>query len=176
MGQPDFGTAHDMFLWKSIWSKIFISDPMACDLIWFIGDNFIATTYPKGMQSEDTFVKENFGTLAFHNDQHFDQNLSSRLRNTLVAALNKHDNRLPKLIVFALDNDMIKFLDHEEYGASLALGKIMDSLIGSVNEVVKARIDQLATKCIRDKEPHFIWIGAPIHQDFTDNSQRIKLK
>ena len=112
--------------------------------------------------------------VVFHNEQHFDANMISRIRNVLVSALNKQES-LPKLIIFALDDDIIKFVDFEKYGASLALGKIMDALVESVNDVIKQRKEQLPKKALKDT--HFIWMGAPIHQAFSDaeNSLRVKL-
>ena len=155
---------------------IYFSDARPCETIWFIGDGFLAGTYSKGYQQteqNEQFLREHFGVLAFHNDQHLDTNLISRIRNVLVSALNKH-SKLPKLVVIVLDNDMIKFVDHEKYGASIALGKIMDVVVESLDSVIKTRKDQIAKNAYRDQEPHFIWMGAPIHQDFNDNSLRVK--
>ena len=133
----------------------------------------MSSTYAKGYADEG-FIKENFGVLGFHNDENFDLNLISRIRNVLVSALNQQD-MAPKLIIFTLDDDMIKFLDYEKYGASIALGKIMDSLIENINDILKCRKEQLPKKATQNT--HVIWIGAPLHQDFSDieNTLRVKL-
>ena len=38
-----------------------------------------------------------------------------------------------------------------------------------------ARKDQLPAKCRKANEPHFVWIGLPVHEDFQDNEKREKL-
>ena len=138
-----------------------VSEALPSEFIWIIGDMFVATTYPKGgLLLDDSFMKTNYGVVTFHNENHFDKNLLSRLRNVLVAALNKYD-KLPSVILFALDSDVIKFLDHEDYGASIALGKIMDALVTSVHEVVKNKERATTKKVMQDKYSFYLDWSTP---------------
>ena len=152
----------------------FILDPSAYETAWIIGDSFLASTYQKGFKNQDGnyYIKESYGLHAFHNDQHLDKNLLSRVRNVLVAGFNKLE-KLPKFIIVAMDNDILNFIDNEDYGVSCEIGKLMDSLVDNLNLVLTTRKSQLPRKSL--KETHFIWVGSPLHPLFEDNALRVKL-
>ena len=97
-----------------IFTSIF-SDPSPYETIWILGDEFVAKSYPKGFKNQEGnyFMKESFGLLGFHSEQQFDKNILSRIRNVFVGALNRFE-RLPKLVIVALDNDILNFIGHQE--------------------------------------------------------------
>ena len=121
------------------------------------------------------YVKENFDVYGFMNGK-FDAlntNAISRMENALAKAINQH-KLLPKFVVVVPDDDLIKFYNRKGYGISTALGRIVDSIMVEHDRLVTAYKEFLPEKCKKEEYPHFIWILAPIHNNFANNSDRHK--
>ena len=117
-------------------------------------------------QQSKMYIREQYDVYAFFNNNHFDTNILSRSRNVLATAFNQHD-KLPRMIAVILDLDMMHFIDHDIFGISLEAGSLQDWLVAEFHKLVKARFDQLPSKCKRvGVLPHIIWIGAPQHSHF----------
>ena len=71
-----------------------------------------------------------------------------------------------------LDNDLLNFIGHQDYGVSVEMGKLLDALVDSMNLALNTRKSQLPKRA--QKESHFVWIGCPLHEEFEDNLVRVK--
>ena len=77
----------------------------------------MATTYGKAFcsnagETKDYFLRENYEMLPVFNNKHFDNNMLSRIRNTVVTQFNEVD-KIPKMIIMVLDNDIIRYVKQE---------------------------------------------------------------
>ena len=122
--------------------------------IWIIGDEFVAKTadqYFKQMcytlicsqQMMGTHCSDNFEIKLFHAmtySSHI-QDFMAHLCNTLAGALN--EERLPKAIVFVLEDDMINYANVNRFGMSLVYGKLLHYLMSEINKLILAQKDLL---------------------------------
>ena len=102
-----------------------------------------------------------------------DTNVVSRLRNLLTGTL--VDNiHLPKMIVIVPNGDLINFYNHSKAGASRGLARLVDWIMREHNRIVMTHKEFLPDKAKRRNYPQFIWIEAPLHQNFNsvDNDLR----
>ena len=160
----------------------FVGKIPARNSIWIISDEFGNNSfeeYFKQRQLEnngnDNYMNENFEVTGYVTSR-FGSNPSGigRLRNSLVHAITKQV-LLPKYVVLVPDNNIIKMLNHYRFGMSTALGRLIDYLMSEFDKIVKAQNEYLPTKSKQEgKFPHFIWIHAPLHDNFTDNYERGK--
>ena len=145
--------------------------------IWIVGDTFVASSYEKTLHMDSVqkklYMRDKYDVFAFLNNSHFDTNFLSRLRNVLVTAFNQND-KLPRIILIVLDNDLLRFINHRKFGVQLESATLQEWLLQEVNQVVNQRFAQLPNKCIKPGFPHVVWFGLPLHDVFIDNDLRIK--
>ena len=124
---------------------IIISDVKALESVWIIRDTFVASSYEKTLKMDTVqhklYMKENYDTFAFFKNNHFDTNLLSRLRNVLVMAFNQND-KLPRVILVVLDNDLVRFINHNKHGVALEIITFIEWLADEFAKAVKTRINQ----------------------------------
>ena len=120
------------------------------------------------------YVRENFDVVGKMSNQYIsnDRNLISRLRNLLVEAI--HQNPvLPKYIVMALDDDLIKFLNLEARpGIVKAMGRVLNEIMIDHRKVIQTQKEYLHKRSKRDLYPQIIWIEAPFNDQFNNNELR----
>ena len=119
------------------------------------------------------YMKDQYDVKAIFNNHHYDPNMLSRIRNTVVTALNENSTT-PKILVFCLENDLMRFIAHENFGLTIETGMLLQWLITEVNRVILSRLDQLPKKAKRPGQPHVIWMALPLHSEFADNESRRK--
>ena len=105
------------------------------------------------------------------NNKHFDTCLLSRLTNVLIHGINKKD-RLPKAIVIVLDNDLIRFANHDAWGITQILHDYIIWLADRFQEILKDYKDKLPLKSKRENYPKILWAESPLHDAFEDNHLR----
>ena len=161
---------------------------MAYDQCIFLGDQFGLRSfeqYFKNRKSIDYngYVKANFDTCGFFGSFISENpSLISRLSNVVITAIeHRIANRmmpLPKLFVMVPDNDIIKlFIDkHCEAGVSKPLSRIINQIMTNHDRMVSSYRDSLPARCVKSDFPHFLWIQAPTHTNFTDENNALRIK
>ena len=144
----------------------------ALELVWLIGDSFMANSYEKISRIDNSqhrlYIKENYDIYAFFNNNHYDTNILSRVRKVLVLALNQQ-MYLPRFMAIVLDNDLMRFINHSKFGIGLETGTLVEWLVSAFDKAINTRLDQLQPKCKKQGFPHIIWFGVPMHELFQDN-------
>ena len=150
--------------------------PFGSELLWFLGDNFMVKSYRnhfKKVADKDLYVKQFFEYGAFCSSRFScaNENMLSRLQNSLAAGLNqKHKMQppLPDYIIVVLDDDLISYLDFNANGANGAatlLGSWVQWLVEEFNKLIATRLEQIPSKC--SKRPFFYWVAPPLHSQFS---------
>ena len=98
-----------------------------------------------------------------------DQNTISRLRN-LVRALSDYP-LLPKIIVVVPDEDILHFI--QKAGDSRLLQSnieiVLKWMMREYERTVAAHLDRMPEKAKKLNYPYFLWIAAPLHENFDNN-------
>ena len=159
-------------------SDSIIEPPAGYEELWFLGDNFMATTFRESVIKEDDtnmFVKTFFEVFPYCGSRYasMDTNMLSRINNAFASAVNKAE-RLPKYVVVVLDNGLIDYLGYSEFGIAGLLGEWIEYLANNLADMVKVKKEKLPKKAIKYEYPLFYWVAAPFHCWFADNTARAK--
>ena len=154
--------------------------------VWFFGDDFGQRSFKqhfKGRKSMDynAYVKANFDFTGFFasfiNDN---PSLISRMTNLLINAIEcKVNGRLlplPKIVVVVPDNDIICLLSDKDCFSGIAqlLSQIVNHIMTEYERTLAVYKEYLSAKSLHPGYPHILWIQAPQHNNFKDNSLRFK--
>ena len=118
-------------------------------------------------------MKEAFEVTSFCSSKYSDknQNVISRLINTVAAAINK-EKSLPKFILLFLDDELIKYINYTNQGVAELLRNWFKWLVNNINDMVAAKKSYLPAKAKRDAEPAIYWNALPFHEEAFDNEVR----
>ena len=119
---------------------------------------------------KDTFDIEPFSNSKFDS---LDCNAFSRIRNLLVRAI-KADPLLLKIIVIIPDDDLASYFNPDDTEVSKNLGKVINWILVEFDRIVAAHKDKISSKSTKSNYPTFVWIEAPIHDNFPNNKMRVK--
>ena len=103
-----------------------------------------------------------------------------RMGNLMMNAMNssvigKKVLPLPKLIIIVADDDIIKCLrDTKDGGLTNAFGRLINYIMTEYDRAIATYKEHLPTKCKRDGYPHMLWIQAPSHINYVNESDRYK--
>ena len=126
----------------------------------------------RGSNSTGTYCSDWFDIKLFHATSYNThlRDFMARLHNTFAGALNDK-TRLPRAIIIVLDNDMIKYINLNGYGISMAYGKLFHYIFSEFNKMIATRKDQFPLKAMKEHTRELLWINPPFHSSFTNNSQ-----
>ena len=159
----------------------FVESDVVCELLWFIGDNFVAksfrTHYKK--QNLDYYIKENYDFTAYCNSKFLssNENMLGRLENCFTAALNqtKRNTIQPDYVLIILGDDLISFLRLNSCnGLATLQGTWVQWLAENFADAIKVRNEQLVSKCRKDT--FFYWVSAPTHSCFSKERNNLRIK
>ena len=154
----------------------FLTDDVSgYDQLWFIGDTFVATSFRQHFKKEreySFFCKDHFDISAYCGSRQSekDQNIVRRIKNSLIAGLNKHW-KMPKYIVVVLDSDVIDFVDYKNFGISTMYGDLLESIIKGVVDIIDDRKKKLPAKAVKGEYPFIYWMCLPKHKNLDFNSR-----
>ena len=101
-----------------------------------------------------------------------------RMANLLHFALEKKfDGKqwpLPKLIVMVPDDDIIKTIGDQAQDVSKSFSRLLNYIMTEQEHAVAIFKENLPAKCLKERYPCFLWIHAPNHDGFCNNSLRFK--
>ena len=145
-----------------------------------IGDDFAANTFYDNVKNikkdEDLYMKTNYDVVPFM-DKSYTSNVCSILARTinhLVKAINTH-TKLPKVIIFVMDDDIIRATKPPEKRAMLVYTEMMKWLFGRIERKIEERKDQLPMKAKCKEYPKIYWVEAKQHKYFENNVFRRKM-
>ena len=81
---------------------------------------------------------------------------------------------LPKLIVIVADDNLLREFTDMHKGVSKAMSRIVNFIMTEYDHGVASFKENLPAKSVKSVYPHFLWIQAPSHDNFINNSQRHK--
>ena len=121
------------------------------------------------------YVKEHYEIQGYMSDKFMsnNQNMVSQFQNYLAKAI-QEEILFPKMVVIVPDDDMVHYLNHQGQGITKPLCHMVDHLMGEFTKLVEIQKDFLLKKCKKLGYPQFIWIEAPLHDNFVNNHDRIK--
>ena len=79
-----------------------------------------------------------------------------------------------KYLVIILDNDLIEFLDYDEYGMSKIFGEWIKHIADAIDEIIADKKKKLPEKACLEGYPLTYWTTLPHHRYFKDGASRFK--
>ena len=150
--------------------------------MWFVGDNFVTTTFRNSFKlavehNYKYFTKEQFKVDVYCNNRFNSSNTNvlSRLQNTIAATINGQ-NWLPDFMVIILDADLIDYLSYKSYGVSSIIGEWVDWLFKDVHCMLSQKFNSLPAKAKTRNMTQVYWVAAPNHVNFTDDDWEVRHK
>ena len=166
----------------------FVEHTQGADLLWFIGDNFVATSYRNHFKKynperdEDKhFIKRNYKFTAFCNSRFASSqsNILARLQNSFAMAVNsnKKSGLMAKYIIVVLDDDLVTYLGATDDQSNLAtlFGSWIEWLAKSFTDLINQQMNQLPDKS-KKYYPFIYWVLAPTHSFFDKNANQQRIK
>ena len=144
--------------------------------MWIVGNDFAAHYYEEyfkrpSITDTEMYIRQNYEITGYHNKYlSTNPNMVSRICNTIIKGL-KEQKYLPKLIVVVLDDDLIKYLNFNQYGFSYASRCLLSYIMIEFKRILEAHAEHLPKKAKHtDDAPKFVWIQPPLHRNFTNNT------
>ena len=151
-----------------------------------MGDSFAAKSYDSYFQQRKSieynfYTKAHFDTKGFfHNDMSDNPSVIARLSSLVHSAAHARQGNLllplPKLVVIVIDNNLINALGKDiSKSVSKAYSKMLNFVMTEFDRCIASFKENLPVRCVKNPGyPYFLWIQAPRHCQFPDNSQRFK--
>ena len=151
-----------------------ISDKVpAQKAVWFVGDEFLRTTYKEFMDMKNhpvvqlryaPYLIEHYNIEPLHapfNPQV--RSFLARVVNSFAAGLNDiKPPHLPRYVLIFLDKDLIQNLGIFDFGVSRAIEDMLKWLLVNINNIIEVRKSDLAKKrpgaLSTSSEPRLVWI------------------
>ena len=145
------------------------------DSVWMIGDEFLHENVYiyRNMREDDTFLPANFAAKFFTScavGSSF-TSVAARLRNSMAKALRELVTPLPKLIMFILEDDIIRDLyTNGEQEIWIKYNKICNWLCNEVRKMLAGHNDALPLNARR--LVHVVWVIPTQHMNYPNNEGR----
>ena len=157
------------------------------DRLWIIGDQFCGSSclpfFMNSPASQSSYIKSNFEVSVFFNTDYMKtstfvhntdiKNRIARLHNTVVKAMRTR-GILPKFIIFLLEDDIIDYLNYNDYGVSEMYGRIMEYVLREINSSINEFRSMLPSKAKRENFPQILWLEPTLHKNYRNLSLRKK--
>ena len=139
--------------------------------VWFIGDQFVNDTYhavkeiqvaAKGNWKDTLYIHREYEINCFtSNPLSMEKNILVHLLNAFIKALNdKECVKLPRLVVFIPDWDIVKYLSFYKTGAKRLFDEVINWVILNMERAIQSKRDSLAHKkpgASISSEPKILW-------------------
>ena len=151
---------------------VFVDTATGYDKVWFIGDEFMASSYTQyfnnafGDNGQKGYVKAHYDVTGYClGEDHLNNSALSRYRNALVKAINDQVT-FPKAIVLTLEQEFIESFRHFQPGFSLIVGRAIEHLANQFHRVIIAHKEKLPSRARKFKYPTVLWTLLPEHYDW----------
>ena len=163
-------------------TSIITVPPVGIDKLWIIGDQFVSNNiqqYFLSAPQTDSYCRSQLEVCVFHKGNTADRSDSpiSRIVNNLIYAM-KTKGYLPKIIAVILEDDLIRYVDYNDFGVTSVYGQIFNYIIEEVRSaIIEFKYGILPVKARRDAYPQIIWFLPTLHCNYhpSDNTLRKKL-
>ena len=162
----------------------------AYERCWIFGDYFGSRSFEQYFQARKSveyngYVKAHYDTTGFFGNDFMCDNPSmlARMSNLLINAMECKFNGkllpLPKIITVVPDDDFIKILnlpdgEDSDIGVTKPINRLLNFVMTEFERNVASFKEFLPAKCVHHNFPQFLWIQAPLHQNFRNNNLRHK--
>ena len=103
------------------------------------------------------------------------KNIVARIYNCLVSAMSR-EATVPKMILIILENDLIDYLQYNDFGVSSMFGQIISNMASDMIQATKIFKEKyLPKKAFKKSWPQFIFVLPSTHVNYRDNTLRRKL-
>ena len=145
----------------------------AYEKIWFFCDEFGFSTFNHHyllkldeMMCYTHEIFDVFGFLSSGTDRR-DMNTVSRMRNLMVRAI-LEQKTFPKMIIIVPDADILDYCVLK--GVYHQINRVVEWIMRKLSRMVETHKEHLPHHCKKAGYPAFIWIEAPLHDNFTDEA------
>ena len=107
--------------------------------------------------------------------QHSDDNPISRIHNALAKTM-MDSASIPKMIVVILEDDLINYINYDDYGVTALYGRILDTLSRDLSAAVNKFREFLPQRAKKDAWPQFVWILPSTHNNYERNENALRKK
>ena len=127
------------------------------------------------MDASDSYAKKHYEVTLISSDRYQSTIHSpiARLHNSLVNAMSQHAS-LPKMLVIIIEDDFIKYLEHNDYGATELFGKVLNYIESELQKTILKFKRMLPPKAVKLGFPQMVWIAPSLHQNYINNTMRKK--
>ena len=148
----------------------------ARNTLWIIGDDFVhgsARVNFKRRNETASYSARNFEIVIEARNAFSSHNYNqlSRLRNSLIKAINECD-RLPKYILVILEDDIIRETNFADCGLAQYYERELRWLISEFRKSIDTIKDMLPNKAKSRKYPKILWISPSLHDHYANNGLR----
>ena len=147
--------------------------------VWFIGDEFTSRSFTEHFRHARTAEKKRLFTAEqFEIEDYASTKYSSSIREVLPHLTNllgkaiSEQKYLPSLIVFVVDDDVIKQIQFPKRIKQEDFDPIIKYLFKDTHRQVVSYHNALPTKAKSEFPPHIAWIVPPTHKYFQNNTLR----
>ena len=139
--------------------------------LWIIGERFVEEIYNTftGMKIEAQssrmpipYTFDNYNVSChFASSTSLITDVLARYVNAVITALNE-TNKLPRVIIFIPDMDLIDFIDFNDAGTRFVFGEAINWIISQILRAIESKKDHLRIRVgpVTAGEPKIIWIKA----------------
>ena len=158
----------------------------AYDRCWILGDSFASCSFEQHFKARKSieyngYIKANFDISGFFcNFMNDNPSVIARMGNLMYVAMDCRFSGkllpLPKLVVVVPDDDLIRLVSTEDYihDFSEPQSRILNYIMTQHQRSISIFKENLPARCVRSDFPKILWIQAPLHNGFHNNSLRKK--
>ena len=164
---------------------IFVESVKGAERVWILGDEFAYKYYHQYYKENKhegkhmTYLFEHFEVKDLLSTRYSnDRNVLSRLRNSLITALNQY-YPVPRLIAVVMDDDITRYIDSrdkEDLVLTVEIGTIVEWITREFERAILSFKDYLPDKAKKAFYPHILWIAPPTHKFFGNSSNNKREK
>ena len=149
----------------------FLERPQAYNSIWVVGDDFVSETVGEFLQAEDEdkpYIRDKYDVkICCSTSLSLTRLVTARLHNNVANAISEQP-LLPKVIIFVIDDDLIKEIHHETMGVGEVYKRVLKNLMSGVRRMILAHKEKLPTQSKKQNYPTILWSLCPIHNNMPE--------
>ena len=143
--------------------------------VWIIGDDMVNKTHRQhflGREKDNLYTSTHFETTVIAGTPSSPvKNLLARIVNCFISRFNT-EQRLPKWVVFVIENELIKFLNFNTIPPKDMYKPAIEWMFDQLKSIRSDIREKLPFKAKKYEWPYFLWIEATTHTGYNDNEKR----
>ena len=120
------------------------------------------------MTEADCYTRSNYEISSISSTRFtgYNQSMILRIRNLFLTSI-INQKQLPLYVVVILEDDLLKFISYDDYGATVGYEKALGWICKEFNQIIKFIKNRMPAKAKKEGHPHFIWVTPSIHSNYT---------